>query len=296
MNEDSPRARVALARLLETALLLEQLLTLADPGERLALLAALGRRGRARALARASRAAREASPSGGALPEASAGAPSPGPTASPHEGDRERRPRAPRPLWSGESDGAEARAVLEQVRSVLEWSNREFGATFPVDRSVRDVQRYPYATVRAAVSNVLLKKARGYSFSNPGAVLWDGITLKSYRYDEFSVARLEEVLRLCAEREAARPPEPAPPPPVEPRPRAPSFAAERRRREVLRAAYDALSEGERAGLDREAEALARGELEGRSVTDERLALRVADIRNELLERAHPELVPAIGGT
>jgi hypothetical protein len=143
------------------------------------------------------------------------------------EGPRERRPRSGTPLW--QPTGGEEEAVLSHARSILEWSNRDFGARFDVDRSLKDMLRYPFEHVRGAVSNVLLKKSRGYGFKNPGAVLWEGITLEGYKLDEFSVARFSEVLARIPSQASTRSVMPAFPSP----PARPTFDDERRRRLLL---------------------------------------------------------------
>jgi hypothetical protein len=195
------------------------------------------------------------------------------------------------------------------VRSVLEWANREHRARFDVERSAKDTLRYPYETVRGAVANVLLKRARGYRFTNAGAVLWDGITLEGYKLEEFAAGPFDEVLarvgvsgldgatssdsatsatvesarsgsepaRGSARRPEAKLPAPLstlPPPPLR-------FDRERRAKLELQAAYEALPEDERAVIDRRAEALAREEL-GEMVSPPRLRLLQLDKRNELL--------------
>jgi hypothetical protein len=192
---------------------------------------------------------------------------------------RDRRPRSPTPLWSGEK-GEEAQ-VLSQVRSILTWANREHRASFPVEKSAQDTLLYPFERVRAAVANVLLKRARGYRFENAGAVLWDGITLEGYKLDEFSVASFEEVLARLG-RTSAPSERKAPFPPPQPRPAEArlEFEPERRRRELLQALYERLPTAERADLDRRAEVLAREELGETSTL--RLGLRRLDKRNELL--------------
>ncbi len=214
--------------------------------------------------------------------------------AAPPGPSRSRRPRAPEPLWSGES-GEEAR-VLAYVREILGWANREHRGTFDVERSAKDTLRYPFEQVRGAVSNVLLKKARGYRFANPGAVLWDGITLEGYKLDEFSAACLDEVLaRLDAPRPDTRPDSPAPRVrstvpnrPVLPDPVLASFSSERRRRSLLQELYQSLSEPERRAIDERAESLAREEL-GDTVSPLRVRLLQLDKRNALLEARHQDL-------
>src|SRR5262249_47322461 len=148
-----------------------------------------------------------------------------------------RIPRSPTPLWS--SEGEEERAVLEKVREVLAWANRDFHASFDLERSTKDTLLYPFERVRAAVANVLLKRARGHRLANPGAVLWDGITLLGYKLDEFSVGPLDEVLsRLRGGPSSSTP---APPPPAR-LPPAPPRDSERRRRLLLQAIYEKLPE------------------------------------------------------
>jgi hypothetical protein len=191
---------------------------------------------------------------------------------------KERRPRAATPLWQPRA--AEEESVLAHARSILEWSNKDFHAHFEVERSLRDMLRYPFEQVRGAVSNVLLKMSRGYQFKkNPGAVLWEGITLEGYKLEEFSAARFSEVLtRLsgtqCAHLRGAPPPPPAPP--------RFAFSEERKRRALLQSIYEKLPEEARQDLDRRAQALAEQEL-GEKGSPERLALRSLDHRNALLE-------------
>ncbi|HZV03061.1 MAG TPA: hypothetical protein VFF73_40515 [Planctomycetota bacterium] len=197
---------------------------------------------------------------------------------APSSSGKERRPRAATALW--QPRGAEEESVLAHARTILEWSNRDFHAHFEVERSLRDMLRYPFEQVRGAVSNVLLKKSRGYLFKkNPGAVLWEGITLEGYKLEEYSVARFSEVLsRLsgtpCAPLRGAPPPSPAPP--------RFAFSEERKRRALLQAIYEKLPLDARQDLDRRAQALAEQEL-GEKGSPERLALRSLDHRNALLE-------------
>ncbi len=188
-----------------------------------------------------------------------------------------RRKRAPSPLWSKE--GEEEKLVFLKAREILEWANQEHKASFPVARSLEDMLLYPFENVRAAVANVVLKRARGYRFQNPGAVLWDAITLEGYKLDEFSVGPFEEVLAR------AQAPAPAKPAPVPPRSSEvlQRFEPERRRRELLQALYEKLPEEKRRELDLRALSLAQEELGARS-SPLRLSLRRLDKRNELLER------------
>jgi hypothetical protein len=187
-----------------------------------------------------------------------------------------RRVRSPSPLWRGEA-GEEAQVLLE-VKKILEWANREHGASFPIAKSARDTLLYPFERVRGAVANVLLKRARGYRFENPGAVLWDGITFEGYKLEEFSVASFAEVL---ARIRATRPKDETREPPKTPPPQALEFEEERKRRSTLQVLHDSLPESERQELDRRAEILAREEL-GEASSPRRLALRKLDKRNELL--------------
>ena len=208
--------------------------------------------------------------------------------ASPRAGRR--RARAPHPLWSPE-DEPEKREVFGHVAAILERANREFGATFDVERSRRDTLLYSYEVVRSAVANVLLKQSRGYRFENPGAVLWDGITLPRYRLEEFAVANLEEVLKRVAglAPPAASTPAPARPPATgeakAPSPER-SGEIERKRAEALRELYLALPDLAREDLDRRAREMALEGFCGRgSPLDESvLALRVLRARDELLAR------------
>jgi hypothetical protein len=197
-----------------------------------------------------------------------------------------RRARSPHPLWSPD-DEPEKRETFAQAGAVLELANREFGARFEVERSRRDTLLYPYEVVRGAVANVLLKKARGYRFENPGAVLWDAITLPGYRLEEFAVANMEEVLKRCAG--AWAPPAPTPEPPPEPPPsERPAVEPERRRAEARRALYERLAPEVREELDRRARELAREGFSSKgSVLDESvLALRVLRARDDLIEQEH----------
>jgi hypothetical protein len=149
--------------------------------------------------------------------------------------------------------------------------------------------------VRGAVSNVLLKKARGYRFQNPGAVLWDGISLEGYKLDEFSVARFDEVLaRISADAAFAfGSPRRIPTGGTEPKTKAsppqtvrslppPSFESERKRRLLLQEIYEKLPKDAREEVDERAQALAEEDL-GKAGSQERLALRRLDHRNTLLE-------------
>lgn len=208
---------------------------------------------------------------------------------------KERRVRASVPLWTGES-GEEAK-VFTHVRSILEWANREHRASFDVERSAKDTLRYPFERVRAAVANVLLKRARGYRFANAGAVLWEGITLEGYKLDEFSVACFDEVLARLARGRSGDPHRGAPSgrPASLPRTAAlPSplpFQSERQRRFLLQEAYQKLPESERCELDRRAEVMACEEL---GVMDSPLRRRFLqlDKRNELLAARMAGLVDA----
>jgi hypothetical protein len=195
-----------------------------------------------------------------------------------------RRTRATHPLWSPDEE-PEKRETFSHAGTILELANREFGASFDVERSRRDTLLYPYEVVRGAVANVLLKKARGYRFENPGAVLWDAITVPGYRLEEFAVANLEEVLKRCAG--ICPPPapvnEPEPePPPVE----RPSLDPERRRAEARRSIYEGLSLEIRESLDRRAREIAREGFFGKgTVLDESvLALRALRARDDLIEK------------
>ncbi len=194
-----------------------------------------------------------------------------------------RRPRAPGPLWVRERN-EETEAVFAHVERILEESNRSFGASFDVARSTRDTLRYPFEHVRGAVANVLLKKAQGYSFTNPGAVLWDGITLEGYKLAEFAVGPFQEVLARVGKSPPPPPPSPKSPPP----PRALAFEPERKRRLVLQAVYERLPKEAREDLDRRAEVLAREAL-GTSGSTLRLGLLKLDKRNELLQEEQARL-------
>jgi hypothetical protein len=187
-----------------------------------------------------------------------------------------RRPRAPGPLWSKEKN-EENQAVFAQVEKILEESNRSFGASFDVSRSARDTLRYPFEHVRGAVANVLLKKARGYGFTNPGAVLWEGITLEGYKLEELSVGPFEDVLARVEKSSPSPPALPKTPPPSRPL----AFEPERKRRLLLQEVYERLPQEAREDLDRRAEALAREEL-GTLGSQLRLGLLKLDKRNELL--------------
>jgi hypothetical protein len=288
--------RTALARVLEWTLLVERLEATPDEAERRALLEVA----RARAIARPDSSvsgAPEDESTGEAAgaelePPSRAAVPPPrdprdppdvgtARPAAPGAGRPARRVRAPEPLWAPGEDSEYAR-VLEHVRSILAWANEEHGADFDVERSSGDVRRYPFETVRAAVANVLLKRARGYRFVNPGAVLWDGITLEGYKLDEFSVARLDEVLAACRARAPAAPvsrPVHAPTAPV------PDFSTERRQREARRLAWESLSVEQRAALDVRAQDLARADL-GPEASTARVSLRALDRRGELIESEH----------
>jgi hypothetical protein len=266
------QARTSLIRLLAWVTLLEQLDHTPDARERLALIEAWGRE--------PTEAHELPMP---ALPvEKPAAAMTP--RAETLNPARTKRPRAARPLWGG-TQGEEAQ-VFTHVRAILEWANRDFGASFDIERSAKDTLRYPYEDVRAAVANVLLKRARGYSFGNPGGVLWDAITLVGYRLEEFAVARFEEVLRRC---EHALP---AATKKASAEPKAGVmvvFANERRRREAVKAVYDGLPPETRRSLDERARALAERDLRERSgglLGPEFVSLRVAAVRGELLEQEH----------
>jgi hypothetical protein len=248
-RERSLRIKLRLLRLLESLLLAEALEKLL-PGQR--------------------------SPT--TLSETVNGAPKePPPGTTPPQIQKGRRSRSSTPLWTVETK--EEEAVFSHARSILEWANRDFGARFDLERSSKDMLRYPFESVRGAVSNVLLKKSRGYRFQNPGAVLWDGISLEGYKLDEFSVARFDEVLaRLPAEPKTTLPPKtarPSSPPP-------PSFESERKRRLLLQEIYERLPKDVREEVDKRAQALAEEDL-GKAGSQERLALRRLDHRNILLE-------------
>jgi hypothetical protein len=181
--------------------------------------------------------------------------------------------------------GEEAQ-VLAHVRSILAWANRDHGATFDIERSAKDTLRYPFERVRSAVANVLLKRARGYPFVNPGAVLWDGITLEGYKLDEFSVACLDEVLARVGRSHPGGTPEKAPEratggSAAAPGAIVPRFEPERRRRELLQELYRKLPEATRLSIDERAEALAREEL-GELASPRRVRLLQLDKKNELL--------------
>ena len=202
-----------------------------------------------------------------------------------------KRPRAPQPLWSP-GEGAETGEVFARLTGILAWANAEFGATFPVERSAKDACRYAFPVVRAAVANVLLKRARGYRFENPGAVLWEGITLEGYRLEEFAVGPFAATLERAGEPAPALKPQALAALPETLPPKPSSFEAERRRRETLQAVYERLPEAKRHEIDERAEELSR---QGSKVADTPLevsirALRVLSRRNELLE----ELVGAAG--
>lgn len=294
--ESEPRARVriALARALEVALVAERLAATGEREERLALLTAFGRRP-----------LRNDAPGPGVPAESeklgtAAGASAPPKTVN--AAGITRRPRAAEPLWPGDR-GEEAR-TLGHVRAILAWANEGFGASFDVARSARDARRYPYEVVRAAVANVLLKKARGYRFTNPGAVLWDAITLPAYKLEEFAVARLDEVERLCAERPGDPPSAVATPRP--PTPRRPPSEPERARQEARRAVFASLTESARRDLEAAAECLVAGRFPAKAgpLGASLRALRVLEAREEILEREHRAAIearltgvdPKFGGT
>lgn len=196
---------------------------------------------------------------------------------------RERRwPRAGTQLWSPVS--TEERAVFVQVREILAWANQAFGARFDLERSSKDALLYPFERVRGAVANVLLKKARGYRFGNPGAVLWDGITLEGYKLEEFSVGPFTEVL----ERIGKKPLTPLGLPGTAVKPLPSSHASdelERRRGLLLQTVYEKLPDDARKSLDERALVLARNELGGAG-SSLRLGLLRLEKRNELLLAEH----------
>jgi len=209
------------------------------------------------------------------------------PKTPPLETPPKRRPRSPSPLWSEKA--GEEQAVLTHVREILAWANRDFGATFDRERSSQDTLRYPFEHVRSAVSNVLLKKARGYRFTNPGAVLWDAITLEGYKLEEFSVGPFEEVLDRIGKSSGSAP---CPKRPSR-APDLPRFEPERKRRQLLQTLYEQLPGDVREDLDRRAESLAREEL-GASGSTLGLGLVRVEKRNQLLVREHAsrnELTP-----
>jgi hypothetical protein len=282
-KERSSRVRVALVKLIEWVLLLERLDRTEDRAERLKLLSSRKRPKKPGA----------PEPEPPRAPEAPLEKPlaarpgtetlKPGTeTLKPPRGKK--RSRAAQPLWAP-GEGAETSEVFARLTGILTWANAEFGASFPVERSAKDACRYAFPFVRAAVANVLLKRARGYRFENPGAVLWEGITLEGYRLEEFSVGPFAAVLERVGEpvpelkretREAlpvAGPSEPS------------SFEAERRRRETLQAFYEQLPPSKRHEIDERAEELSQ---QGSKVSDSPFevsirALRVLSRRNELLE-------------
>jgi hypothetical protein len=224
-------------------------------------------------------------------------------SASPGKSTERRRPRAAHPVWSPD-EGGEKRETFGHVGAILELANHEFGATFDVEHSRRDTLLYPYEVVRGAVANVLLKKARGYRFENPGAVLWDAITLPAYRLEEFAVANLEEVLKRCSgtwtSPECSAPVPPLAPPERElaPSDGGDSFVqGERRRAEARRAVHERLLAHVREDLDRRARELALDGFKGRGLPldEPLLALRILRARDDLLEREHAqELEEAVG--
>jgi hypothetical protein len=195
---------------------------------------------------------------------------------------RERRwPRAEKPLWLPVSP--EEQVVCTHAREILSWSNEAFGARFDLERSAKDTLLYPFERVRGAVANVLLKKARNYRFGNPGAVLWDGITLEGYKLEEFSVGPFSEVLERVGKKA---------PPAVNSRlperstsSRQAPFEPERQRQLLLQAIYEKLPGDVRVGLDERALVLARREL-GEASSSLRLGLLRLDKRNELLVAEH----------
>jgi hypothetical protein len=277
-TEQHARVRVALVRLLERALLLELFERTEDKDERRIILGVLGSKRGAYESLRGSLV-----PTPLPVPGESRS----GTCMSTGRGMNEmkneikkgvRRARAPTPLWSPD-DGPEAKATFERVRETLLWANSSFKGTFDVERSSRDTQKYPYEVVRAALSNVLLKKARGYPFESPGAVLWEGITLEDYRLDEFSVASLDEVLRRCDEIAPRAPPAP---PPLTKKPL--PIDAERHRLEALQKIYEGLGECERVEIDRRAKARAQDGYapRGSTIDESIFALRVLSCRHELL--------------
>jgi hypothetical protein len=200
----------------------------------------------------------------------------------PREPREQRRRRAESPVWSPVS--TEEKAVFTHAREILSWANQAFGARFDLERSTKDTLLYPFEYVRGAVANVLLKKARGYRFTNPGAVLWDSITLEGYKLDEFSVGPFADVLERVERR-----PKPLPSPtrvPTEPATSSQNgFELERKRGLLLQAIYEKLPDDARTGLDERALALARREL-GESSSSLRLGLLRLDKRNELLLAEH----------
>ncbi|MEZ0227376.1 MAG: hypothetical protein ACAI25_02045 [Planctomycetota bacterium] len=208
--------------------------------------------------------------------------------------EKKRVLRAASPLWSGER-GEEAQ-VLAHARSILEWANREHGARFDIAKVSRDTLLYPFERVRSAVANVLLKKARGYAIKNAGAVLWDGITLEGYKFEEFSVACFDEVLARLGRCRPGEPPDsraarvvatlPAPPSPAR------AFEPERQRRALLQALYEKLPGEQREEIDRRAEILAREDL-GPGASELRLGLLKVDKKNELLA-ALPDAIADAG--
>ena len=182
------------------------------------------------------------------------------------------------------------------MAAILERANREFSATFDVERSRRDTLLYPYEVVRSAVANVLLKEARGYRFENPGAVLWDGITLPRYRLEEFAVANLEEVRKRCEGTWPVPPVVSSIPPVVSVRTSAPPDPelvrpgeSEKRRAQALRELHASLPEPVRVEIDRRArEQVLASSSPGRIAgpDDPVLALRVHRVREEILEREY----------
>ena len=275
-KERSSRVRVALVKLIEWVLLLERLDRTEDPAERERLLS-LRNRPSVR---------RPEVPPPEPTPERTPEKPPPEKlgteTLKPARGKK--RSRAPQPLWSP-GEGAETKEVFARLTAILTWANSEFGASFPVERSAKDACRYAFPFVRAAVANVLLKRARGYRFENPGAVLWEGITLEGYRLEEFSAGPFAEALERAGEPVPHLKPQALEALPAAAPPKPSSFEAERRRRETLQALYERLSEAKRREIDERAEELSR---QGAKVGDSPLevsirALRVLSRRNELLE-------------
>jgi hypothetical protein len=201
-------------------------------------------------------------------------------------GAKERRcPRAEKPLWSPAS--SEEQAVFARIQEILTCANQSFGAKFDVERSSKDALLYPFERVRGAVANVLLKRARGYRFTNPGAVLWDGMTLEGYKLEEFSAGPFSEVIERI---------ERNPPPTASPSRRTPeqrhasrpiSHEVERDRGLYLQSVYEKLPNDTRKAIDDRAFALAREELGGAGSTL-RLGLLRLDKRNELLLAEYAE--------
>ena len=72
-----------------------------------------------------------------------------------------------------------------------------------------------------------------------------------------------------------------------------SFEAERRRRDARRIVYEALPAAVRDDLDRRALDLALAGASGSSLVEPARTLRLADARNELLEREHGAALEAV---